>query len=271
MKLNIAVVQFAIKSLDPKYNLEKMESFISEAKARGAQVVAFPEDVVTGSIEGLPQYSDTEGHYVRHFQSLAEKYSIDILPGSFIEVEDGKEYNVSYYIDSQGKILGRHKKKYLWKTEGEYYARGTGATIFDTSYGKVGILICWDMAFPDLWQEMLESEVQVIFCPSYWSYEDAGAGQEYNKDSEVAFVNSLISSRAFLNESVVVFINPGREVTPVSWSSIGRSQITAPFLGPIKRLDHNNEEMFIEEVDLDILKIAENIYKIRNENTINRD
>src|SRR6266567_5542309 len=84
MQLNIAVVQFAIAQFEPEHNLKKAEQFISEAASQ-AQIIVFPEDFVTGPLRGHREYADHDGHYVRHFQQLAARYSIDIVPGSIIE------------------------------------------------------------------------------------------------------------------------------------------------------------------------------------------
>src|SRR6266568_1682794 len=98
MKLNIAVVQFAIMQFEPEYNLKKAEQFIREAASQ-AHIIVFPEDFVTGPLSGHREYADHDGRYVQHFQQLAVRYGIDIVPGSIIENDGERLYNTTYYID----------------------------------------------------------------------------------------------------------------------------------------------------------------------------
>src|SRR5579864_9336218 len=104
MHITIAVVQFRIQQFAPAENLERAERFIQEA-ATQADIIVFPEDFVTGPLNGDVRMADYEGRYVRHFQQLASKYAIDIVPGSIIEGDgDGRLYNTTYYIDRGGQI-----------------------------------------------------------------------------------------------------------------------------------------------------------------------
>src|SRR5256885_11201810 len=105
MRVTIAVVQFRIQQFAPEENLKKAERFIQQASMQ-ADIIVFPEDFVTGPLNGDVRMADYEGRYVRHFQQLARKYAIDIVPGSIIEGDrtDGRLYNATYYIDSRGEI-----------------------------------------------------------------------------------------------------------------------------------------------------------------------
>jgi len=113
-----------------------------------------------------------------------------------------------------------------------------------------------------MFREMIAQGVKVIFCPSYWCIGDAGAGIHYDNKSEVKLVNSTCISRAFENGIVLVFANAAGMLTIPKWNFsdtlVGRSQITVPFKGAIKKLNHNHEEMFIQEV-------AEDVYGIKKD------
>src|SRR3954454_3234023 len=140
MQINIAVVQFEIQSFAPAENLAKAEQFIKEASSK-ADLIVFPEDFITGPIYGNKDFVDYDGQYVQHFQSLATKYAIDIVPGSFIEGERGKLYNTTYYIDRAGAILGIYRKVNLWHPERTYMKRGNRSCVFDTQYARVVLII----------------------------------------------------------------------------------------------------------------------------------
>lgn len=266
MQVNIAVVQFEIHSFAPDENLAKAEQFIKEASSK-ADLIVFPEDFVTGPLYGDKTFADYDGRYAKHFQSLATKYAIDIVPGSFIEGERGSLYNTTYYIDKTGTIRGRYRKVNLWHPERTYLKRGHRSCVFDTRYGKVGLIICWDLRYFKVFQSMLRQGVEIVICPSYWYFEIANIGLKHNPNSEVDLINALCTTRAFENEIILVYANAARETnTPAGIERlIGCSQITAPFKGPLHRLPHSNEEMFIQSVDTDIVKDAERVYWMKRD------
>src|SRR5215470_10131218 len=104
MCVTIAVVQFRVQQFVPVQNLERAERFVQEA-ATQADIIVFPEDFMTGPLNGNVRMADYDGRYVRHFQQLTRKYAIDIVPGSIIEGDgDGRLYNTTYYIDREGQI-----------------------------------------------------------------------------------------------------------------------------------------------------------------------
>ena len=267
MQLKIAVVQFAIQQFAPAENLIKAEQFIRDASARGAQLIVFPEDFVTGPLSGNAAFADYEGRYVQHFQRLAVQYALDVVPGSIIEGDATGLYNTTYYIDSTGEIRGRYRKLNLWLPERSYITPGNEIAVFATSYGRVGLIICWDLIFPEVFRGMLKRDVEVVICPSYWCFEDAGEGVKHDANAEVKLVNALCVTRAFENEVVLVYANAAGSVNidGVEEHLIGRSQIAVPFKGALACLDHNQEAMFLQEVDTDILGDAEKSYEIRND------
>ena len=268
MLVTIAVVQFRIQQCAPAENLARAEQFSQQAASQ-ANIIVFPEDFLTGPLNGDVSIADYEGRYVQHFQQLARKYAIDIVPGSFIEGNrsDGRLYNTTYYIDSRGQIKGRYCKVNLWHPERGYITRGKEFAVFDTAYGKAGLIICWDLIFPEVFRAILRQGVELVFCPSYWCFEDAGIGLNHDLNSEITLVNALCTARAFENEIVVIYANAVNDEKPLGQLErlIGRSQIAVPFKGPIHLLDHTREEMFVQTVDTDILKDAETAYTIRQD------
>ena len=267
MQLNIAVVQFAIRQLTPVENLTRAEQFIAQAASQQAHLIVFPEDFITGPLSGNKALADDERRYVQHFQQLAVRYSIDIVPGTIIEEDSMSLYNTAYYIDKHGNILSQYRKVNLWLPERSYITPGKATPVFNTQFGRVGLIICWDLMFPEAFRAMLKQNVEMVICPSYWCYEDAGIGMTHDPQAEVKLVNSLCTTRAFENEIVLVYANAaGRvNVEEMEETLIGRSQITVPFKGVLQMLDHNREAMFIQQVDTTILDDAEISYEIRND------
>ncbi len=266
MQFNVAVVQFAIRNIAPEENLARAERFIQNAASQ-AQLIVFPEDFITGPLSGRVELADYEGRYVRHFQQLAARYTIAIVPGSIIEGDANALYNTTYYIDKTGAVKARYRKVNLWLPERGYVTPGDAMPVFQTVYGKVGLVICWDLMFPEIFRAMTRQGVEIVICPSYWCFEDAGAGIKHNPNAEVTLVNSLCVARAFEQEIILVYANAAGSVSfdGAEEHLIGRSQVTTPFKGALTRLDHNQEAMFIQAVDTAILQDAEKSYEIRKD------
>lgn len=267
MQIAIAVVQFEIEQFAPERNLAKAERFIQQAVAQRAQIVVFPEDFLTGPLIGRRDLADFDQRYVGIFQAMAAKYDIDIVPGSIIEGDSAGLHNTAYYIDHSGKILGRYRKVNLWITEHCYIQPGKQAMVCSTRFGKIGLAICWDLAFPELFRAMVSEEAEIVLCPSYWSYEDAGSGVRHDPNSEAIFVDALCTCRAFEQEIILVFSNAAGELAIGADRArlLGHSQVAVPFKGTLQRCEHNREAMFVQVVDTAILAEAETSYAIRRD------
>ena len=267
MKIKIAVVQFDIRQFCPEENLKKAELFISKAASAKAHIIVFPEDFLTGPIERRSELADGNNTYRKHFQNLARQYKIDIVPGSFIELDHKGLHNTTYYIDATGKVKARYRKVNLWLSERKYITPGNEVSVFNTQFGKIGLIICWDLIFPEIFRKMANKGVNIVICPSYWTFEDASVGLKYDKNSDAKLVDAMCFGRAFENEIIMVYCNSaGNLILPkFKGKLLGHSQIAVPFMGAIKKLEHNNEEMFVQEVDTAILKDAEKAYKIRKD------
>lgn len=150
-----------------------------------------------------------------------------------------------------------------------------GYQVIKNRFGiTVGICVCWDIAFPEVFRELaLTRGAQLIIAPTYWCYEDAGeVGLNHDGNSEVTLLNALCVSRAYENGICMILCNaandenndhcPEQEIEHL----VGRSKICVPFKGAIAECDHSREEMIMADVDiLGITKDAESVYKIRKD------
>lgn len=256
-------MQFKINHFSPEDNLFRAQEFVRKAARLKAGIVVFPEYFVDGTREADVDSFVSGDKYKKYFQALAAEQKIDIIAGSVVEKYRQKLYNTCYYFDYKGKVLAKYRKINLWHTEKPDIAAGGKISVFDTRFGKIGLIICWDLFFADMIKKMAEQDVEIIFCPSYWRYEDAGIGLKYDKNSEIKLIDSICTARAFENEVIFIYCSAaGKVKAGNSWDTLtGHSQINIPFKGCIKKLNHNKEEMFIQEVDTNILKDAEKVYK----------
>lgn len=264
MPFRIAVVQFKITHLDPATNFRRMEEFIRRAVEEQAQVVVFPEDCVTGSIFGDLSRLDTTGTTRTRFQELAKKYHIDIVTGSCMEGTTEGNFNTSYYINAEGKVLGMYRKNHLYPSEHSFLISGTDVPVFETAYGKAGIVICWDILFPEIFQRMKDQGVQIIYCPSYWYREIAESMASLNPHSEEQQMDAMCIVRALETNAILIYSNAAGVQSYANETKdtlIGHSQVVMPVLGPMKRLNHNREQMFVQDVDSSFLEGSSRIYQ----------
>jgi len=267
-KAKIAVVQFETKEDFPEENIKRAQDFVEKASKLKADIIVFPENFLSHPTNGKKEFVDSNKFTKKIFQKIAKKYRIDVVCGSIIEKDkDGTKHNVSYYINYQGKVKCRYKKIHLWYPEKPELSPGHKTKVFKTRFGKIGLIICWDLIFPEIFRKMVKKGAQIIICPSHWCYGDAGKGLKYNKNSEINLVDSLCVDRAFEEEIILVFCNTAGKLRHRKYTdvSIGHSQVTEPFKGAIKKLNYNKEEMFVVEVDTKILKDAESSYKIKKD------
>ncbi len=265
MLFRIAVVQFQITHLDRETNLKRIEMFVQRASDAQAQVVVFPEDCVTGSIFGDLSRLDTTHETRDAFQRLASVYHIDIVTGSCMEGTPEGNFNTSYYVNANGEVLGTYRKNHLYPTEYAFLKPGTEAPVFETAYGRAGIVICWDMRFPEIFQRLSAQGVQIIYCPSYWYKEVAGSMAHLNPNSEEEQIDALCLARAVETNSALIYANAAgiqRYVDGSVDTLIGHSQIAMPVLGAVKRLTSSEEGMFIQDVDLGVLDEARTVYRL---------
>ena len=183
MKLKIAVVQFKVRKVSDEENLKKAELFIKKVASLKSNIIVFPEDFITRMLteerESIRSY-----YYVKLFKKLAKRYKIDIVPGSIIEREGSYLYNTSYYINSIGRVLAKYRKVHLWASEKKKMKSGHNVSVFKTKYGKIALIICWDLMFPDLFKRMNLRGAEIVICPSFWCKGDAGKGIKYDSKSE---------------------------------------------------------------------------------------
>jgi predicted amidohydrolase len=90
-----------------------------------------------------------------------------VLVGGIIEPDGDRLYNSAPVIDERGNLLGCYRKVQLAATENECVSYGEGFPVFQTKYGRVGALICWDIMFPEAAMSLAYNGAQIIFQPTY--------------------------------------------------------------------------------------------------------
>lgn len=262
--MRIAILQFKITHLDQAKNMERIEQFIQDAVHTRAQVIVLPEDCVTGSLFGDLTKLDKNHVNREAFRVLAQKYGIDIVTGSSMEGTADGNFNTSYYINSEGEVLGTYRKNHLYPSEYSFLNPGTHAPVFETRYGKAGIVICWDMLFPEIFERMRRQGVEIIYCPSYWYREIAESMAEQNPESEEQLLDALCVARSVEVNAALIYCNAAGVMENPNGTKdtlIGHSQAVMPVLGHVARQTDNTEALLIVDLDLGLLKKSAEIYK----------
>jgi predicted amidohydrolase len=111
------------------------------------------------------------GNYSEEIAKLAERYKVNISAGSFAEKgERRKIYNASLFFNRRGEIIGKYRKTHLMNAmnyrESDSVLPGDSIAVFETDFGRVGVMVCYDLRFPELARTMTSQGAEIIFVPS---------------------------------------------------------------------------------------------------------
>ncbi len=151
-KIKVAAVRMEGAPAPKAERLQRADALIAETASAGAQLVVLPELFNTGyeyhdNNYALPEPID--GETVTWLKERAAQYNVH-LAGSLL-IMDGKDvYNSQIIVAPDGR-LWRYDKNYPWLFERAYFRDGHDITVADTDLGKLGMMVCWDYAHPELW------------------------------------------------------------------------------------------------------------------------
>ena len=106
---------------------------------------------------------------------LAWAKYLEQYPSSWEESAEPVLHNIAFYIEgTTGDVKGSYIKRNLWHPERDYLTAGEEEhQVFDTKWGKAGLLICWDMSHPSAAQALADQHVDIVFAPTYWLATDS--------------------------------------------------------------------------------------------------
>jgi len=173
-----AVVQMT-STADVERNLAAAEALVERAAARGASFVGLPENFAFLRSEGqaVPEPQDLEGPWVRRMVALARRLHVSLLLGSVPEAVPGdlRVRNTSVLLGPDGRRIGVYRKIHLFDIdlpgmehlkESKAVAPGDEVVVADTAIGPVGLSICYDLRFPELYRELTRRGARVLCIPS---------------------------------------------------------------------------------------------------------
>ncbi len=237
---------------DKKANLTELESKLEQLEGQGIDLVTLGEMFNCPYETGMfPKYAEKEGGESWQFCSiLAKKHHIYLAAGSMPEVDDaGNVYNTAYVFDREGNQIAKHRKVHLFDIdieggqtfkESDTLAPGNHYTVFDTEFGKIGMMICFDIRFPELSRLMVQDGAKVILVPA-----------AFNMTTGPAHWELSFRARALDNQCYFIGTSGARDEN-ASYHAWGHSIFVSPWGEVVGELDEK-EGMMVNEVNLDYI------------------
>lgn len=235
-------------------NLAKAKKLIRQASSQGAKLVALPENFayLRSESEAIGYSQTLEGELVTEVKALAQELGIFILAGSFPEKigDSGKIANTSLMLDPEGKILAHYRKIHLFDAtladgtvlmESHYVQAGSELVLAKVESHKMGMTICYDLRFPELYRKLTLEGAKVIFVPSAFTMQ---TGRDHWE--------ALLRARAIENQVYIIAPAQFGQHTPRR-ASYGRAMVVDPW-GIVLAKAPDKECVIMAELDFDYLE-----------------
>lgn len=260
--IRLGLVQWQMrvfKNIDDFY--QQVEFFVKAISDYESDFCVFPELFNTPLLapynhlherEAMTELSKKSEEIKNKISKLAVKHNVNIIAGSIPVLEDHQLYNVSYLLHRNGKI-DEYRKIHITPNEQRFYGLvgGNKLHVFNTDCGKIGILICYDVEFPELPRILADQGMKILFVP-------------YMTDTQNAYtrVRNCSASRAIENECYVAITGSVGNLPGVNNMDIqfGQAAVFTPsdFAFPLNAIKGeatpNTEMTLIVDVDLNLLK-----------------
>ncbi len=245
----LAVLQHAM-DVDIEINLATAERLMARAADEGANIVVFPEVHLSpffpkARAEDNPGVADRyvmgDDHpALARLSELAARHKLITVANVYRQAEDGARYDASPVFDADGRKLGTSDMVHVAQFDGfwekDYYAHGTAFEVYQTSAGRIGVVICYDRHFPESWRACALAGAEIIATPAC------------NLAAEnTALFASEIGVMAYQNSVYAAMSN--RCGTEDGTTYAGHSVIAGPD-GTLLAEAGANEEVLIADIDL---------------------
>jgi predicted amidohydrolase len=254
MKIRVAGIQMGAVG-SKEQNVEKAEEMLEQLLALDLrpQFVCLPEMFsytpdLKDEFEAIDKVAEEiDGPIQRMFSAYARKLEAHIITGSYIQKRDGKHYNTSLLIAPDGDVMANYSKTHLFDTpdfkESWFITPGDRFVAVDTPCCRIGMIICYDIRFPELLRTLALEGAELIFCPAAFPIAGLSPGSDHWE--------TLTRAAALQNMVYLVAVNQIGFKSPFYY--FGRSVIVDPW--GIELAKAANKECIISaELDLDYLR-----------------
>ena len=173
MNVQIALSEREFAPGDKAGNIQRMEEDIEVCKSREPNVdlIVFPELSVTGyfldpSLKNVAE--DKFGSTFQRMSATARREEVYLLYGYVEKGTSDNLYNSTMLLNPEGQCLAHYRKIHLTPLEKEFFNGGDVPVVVDTPIGRIALLICWDLAFPEYSAYLSKEGVELILAPSAW-------------------------------------------------------------------------------------------------------
>lgn len=242
----VAAIQMTPILNDIEANLKRGIQFMRQV-ADEADLIVFPELWTTGyylSRQAFEELAETkDGPTIQALKQEA-KCADAVVISTFAEKDEtGALYISAAVIDQTGKLLGIHRKSLLWGRENEIFNKGEiQYPIIETKHAKIGVLICYEMEFPEPSRLLALEGAELIVCPSVWS---VAASRRWDIQ---------LPARALDNTIFILGVNT------VGNNTCGKSKLVGPMGDILAETSDSREEILLRAVDI------KSLYWARDEN-----
>ena len=249
-KLRVTTTSFDIPGpRTAEQNLDQARRFLEAAGAEGADLACLPETFLETALpaDQLPYAEPLPGPTFDALSRLAGKYHMWVVAGYSVRTDDGAIENSAAVIDRHGQLAARYGK--IHPTISEMTKRkitpGTEcATVVETDFGRMGLAICYDVGWPDLWAQLAEQGAELVVWPS--AYDGGLPLQAYAWTHSYYIVSTVLSEH-----SRVIDISGAILASTSRWSRLVTTTIDlekellhiAPSLGQHEKLFRLQQEM----------------------------
>ncbi len=255
-KTRISVIQMLVNE-GKKDNLENAKRLIIQSLKFNPDIVVLPEMFnCPYDVKYFPSFSENEGEMTWDFLSnISKEHKINIIGGSIPEIHNDKIYNTCYIFNRSGNQIGKYRKTHLFDVDiknGQYFKEsdvltaGNSLEIISIDEIKVGILICYDIRFPEISRKLMREGAKIIFVPA-----------AFNMTTGPLHWEILFRTRALDNQTFFIAASQARNPSS-SYRAYGNSLICDPWGRILKKLDEK-ERILSTEIDLS------EISKVRNQ------
>ncbi|MDR1271426.1 MAG: carbon-nitrogen hydrolase family protein [Clostridiales Family XIII bacterium] len=249
-KYKIALCQTLVED-EKGANLAKVARFVIKAASNGAAMICLPEiwncpyDVKVMADTAEPE----NGRTVAFMSELAHGEKIYLVGGSIPERDGDRVYNTSFVFDPNGRLIAKNRKTHLFDVdidggvkfkESDTFSPGNGPAVFDTAFGKVGLAICFDVRYPEMFAEMRDKGAHLVFLPA-----------QFNTVTGPAHWELLMRSRGVDNQLFFAACSAARNMR-AKYKSWGHSMIATPY-GDLCGVIDEREGIVYGEIDLDYM------------------
>jgi len=200
-QLRLALLQMHIDAGNPEANFTKLAGMLEEAVSQAVKpdVIMFPEMWNTGyALTEIQSIADKNGDRTKAFLSeFCKKHQVHIIGGSIAELKEDKVLNTIYAFDRDGNVIADYSKIHLFRLmeEEKYLAAGDKPGKLEIEGAGAGMMICYDIRFPELARKLALEGAKLLFVPAEWPH------------PRFHHWRTLLTARAIENQMFVIACN----------------------------------------------------------------